>query len=180
MYDSTPDSPTVQIPLLMSEYQFTTVDEIDSDLSTSNWTLGDGYAKRGSILMHRVIMERVLDRPLAKGELVDHWNQNPLDNTRNNLRLATRAQNGQNRKVNKNSKSGYKGVHEFRGRWRATINVAGKCKSLGYFSTPELAAETYNRAALEHFGEFASLNEIREGDPTQVRHPKKIGRPRKS
>lgn len=168
MTDSTPLPPTVQIPLLPEGY--TVVDEIDSDLSAFNWSVHDGYPKRNGyvdgkpivILMHRVIMSRVLERPLLTSELVDHWDRVTTNNTRKNLRLATRAQNQQNRKVNYNNKSGYKGVSlvKDRSKWRAGININGKAKTLGYFDTPEMAAQAYNVAAQKHFGEFAHLNII--------------------
>lgn len=185
MTDSNTDSPIIQIPL--TKGYSTIVSPEDEAFSSLDWSYRDGYAGRTIViegkthilLLHRMIMERVLDRPLVNGELVDHWNKNTLDNTRSNLRLANRAQNGMNRKVNSNSKSGYKGVYEFRGRWRSVINAEGRCISLGYHSTPELAAEEYNRAALKYFGEFASLNVIRETDPANIRTPKKMGRPRK-
>lgn len=59
--------------------------------------------------------------------------------------------------------SRYKGVFWYARdkRWAAKIKVTGKQIHLGYFDDEEEAAQTYNEAALEHFGEYARLNEIR-------------------
>lgn len=179
MTDSNADSAVIQIPLLHD--QFATIDHVDSDLAEIAWGLQtSGYVIARGNLLHRLILERVLKRSLGKHEIVDHIDQNPLNNCRSNLRLATRAQNGQNRKVNQNNKSGYKGVclHKRNNTWRASITINGKSKTLGYFKTPELAAEAYNRAALKHFGEFASLNIIRERGESIPHIPKKVFRTR--
>jgi hypothetical protein len=162
MSDSTPSTDTVTIPLTQGYSTF--VSPEDSDLLNFDWSYRNGYAARGLIFIHRVILERILNRSLDKGELVDHRDQNPLNNTRTNLRLASATQNQQNRKANRNNKSGYKGVsfYKTRGLWRASISINGKPKTLGYFDTPELAAEAYNVEALKHFGEFAKLNVIGE------------------
>ena len=45
-----------------------------------------------------------------------------------------------------------------RGKWYATILVKGKAKLLGFFAEEVEAARAYDRAAVEHFGEFARLN----------------------
>lgn len=121
-----------------------------------------------------VIMERTLNRPLEKGEWVDHKNQNPLDNQRSNLRLCTPSQNNQNAAVRKDNTSGYKGVayrkdvankvYKYNTKnkvskfWQAYINVSGKRKHLGYYDTAEQAAYAYDAAARELHGEFAYVN----------------------
>lgn len=163
------------------------VDSIDGDLAAFTWSgrspesTRHSYANRiengKTIWLHCVIMSRMLGRDLLKGEMVDHINGDTLRNTRDNLRLATRSQNAQNRKINKNSKSGFKGVHFHKqtSTWRAAITLDGKCKYLGSFKTPELAARAYNEAAIQVFGEFARINSFgdsQEVTPIQVGAPK--------
>jgi HNH endonuclease/AP2 domain len=109
---------------------------------------------------HRLVMERMLGRPLLRSEQVDHINGNGLDNRRSNLRLATKRQNQQNRQRRINGSSIYKGVSLFKrdGTWKSQINIDGLQKHIGYFKTQEAAARAYDAAALKHFGEFARIN----------------------
>src|SRR5208282_6916814 len=51
-----------------------------------------GYPKQKTIRMHRLLLGA---RP---GQQVDHGDGNGLNNRRNNIRIATRSQNGANRK----------------------------------------------------------------------------------
>lgn len=91
------------------------LDEIDSDLFKSKWhkhtagylQTGGGNNKRYA---HRIVLERKLGRPLAKGEMCDHINRDKLDNRRDNLRLADKSLNAVNTKDKKNS-TGYRGVY---------------------------------------------------------------------
>lgn len=91
-----------------------------------------------------------------KGKL-DHVNCDPTDNRFSNLRLATDRQNAGNRKINKNNKSGIKGVHwhKYNRKWVAKIGINGKRKTLGNFDRKEDAAKAYRKAAKEYFGDFA-------------------------
>jgi hypothetical protein len=109
-------------------------------------------AKQRTLYMHRLI----LDAPA--GELVDHINGNGLDNRRENLRLATVAQNTRNSRQRRGSAAGYKGVRRRGDKWQARIAVNSKQIHLGVFSSKEEAAQAYDTAAREHFGEFAVLN----------------------
>lgn len=89
--------------------------------------------------------------------VIDHINGDPSDNRLCNLRIATHQQNIQNRKVNSNNRSGFKGVslHKKSGRWVAWITRGGRSVYLGLHDTPEQAHAAYVEAAKKHFGEFA-------------------------
>lgn len=90
----------------------------------------------------------------------DHIDLNPLNNLRNNLRIATQSQNQANKRKQKNTTSVYKGVAWFKlySKWRAQIKKDGKVKHLGYYDDEILAAIAYDDAALRLHGEFAQLN----------------------
>lgn len=96
---------------------------------------------------------------------VDHRDGDGLNNQRFNLRWATRTQQRCNTSLPKNNKSGFKGVrlvcdYPRPHPWQAYITIQGKPSFLGYFATPEAAAEAYNLAAELHFGAYARLNKF--------------------
>jgi hypothetical protein len=82
-------------------------------------------------------------------KLIDHIDGNPYNNRFNNLRLATRHQNGCNQKKHSNNTSGFKGVcwHKVIKKWQAYITVEGQRVGLGYFGTKEEAYAVYCEAA---------------------------------
>lgn len=108
-------------------------------------------------LMHRFILG-LADRKIS----CDHKDNDGLNNQRSNLRVATLQQNSFNRKKSLNCSSKYKGVVWLKERniWRAYTIINGKPKYLGVFHNEIEAAITYNMAAIENFGEFASLNDV--------------------
>lgn len=89
---------------------------------------------------------------------VDHRDGNPLNNRRNNLRLATSSQNSANTR-GRLGRSLPKGVYLAKtGRFEAKLQVEGLQIFIGVFDSPEAAARAYDKAAILHFGEFAHLN----------------------
>ena len=60
---------------------------------------------------HRIIYHMMNGYSLRQDQQIDHKNGDGLDNRLDNLRVCTNQQNSQNRCVNKNNKTGYKGVY---------------------------------------------------------------------
>ena len=78
------------------------------------------------VYAHRLVMERVVGRPLLRLEWVDHINGNPSDCRRENLRLTDPSGNAQNLKKIK-SPTGIRGVtFDKRNRsWCASVTSRG-------------------------------------------------------
>jgi hypothetical protein len=105
--------------------------------------------------MHQMILE------VPKGMVVDHINNDTMDNRNANLRAATRAQNSRNRKkISRQCSSKYKGVwwHKSSLKWGATVVFEKKKIHLGTFKNEIDAAKAYDEAAKKYHGEFACLN----------------------
>ncbi len=169
----------IQLPLyssvviVLTRGYITIVDAADTDLAMLKWsakvdTYGKVYAVRsypkedgshGVQFLHRVILERKLNRKLDPEEECDHISTVRMDNRRQNLCPASRTQNMQNKNLYSSSTSGYKGVTQDprTGRWRSRIGVEKKRIALGCFATPEEAYAAYCEAARKYFGEFARL-----------------------
>ncbi len=91
-------------------------------------------------------------------DCIDHINGDKDDNRISNLREVTESQNMMNRPVQKNNKTGLKGVSlHSGGLWRARIVVNRKEYSLGLFKTKELAHAAYCKAATHYHGEFKNI-----------------------
>jgi hypothetical protein len=77
---------------------------------------------------------------------LDHINQIRDDNRIANLRKASRSMQMHNAGMLRNNTSGAKGVsyHAASKKWHARIWIAGKCHSIGYFSTVEEAQKERN------------------------------------
>lgn len=96
-------------------------------------------------------------------ETLDHINTNKTDNRLCNLRLATSSQNSANRPLAINNATGYKGVCYNKTAKKFLARVGANPRiNIGYFDTAKDAAKAYNKVALELYGEFAKLNEIKE------------------
>lgn len=138
-------------------------------LSQYNWSVkhaSDGLVKyaqkshrkedgrRTIIKMHRLIMDA------KPGDIIDHADQNGLNNQRSNLRFATASQNSMNGPKRSRNTSGYIGVSwdKAREKWEAHIKIDKRKKMLGRFDSAEDAAIVRDQAARIHYGEYAVLN----------------------
>lgn len=148
-----------KIPIINSD-KFIIVDDEDFDkLNSRTWkidTFGYAYSYKELLIIRAHTM--------VAGYLhVDHKDRDKLNNTRANLRPATKSQNMANTpKRLAGATSVYRGVAWMRSRckWRARIKVNYKSIHLGLFESELDAARAFNRAAEKYFGEYAVLNPV--------------------
>lgn len=98
-------------------------------------------------------------------QVLDHIDNNPLNNKIENLRETTNTQNVINtpKVIRKGTTSKYKGVSRSQSNkyWIAQIYLTRKTKTvLGKFKTERAAALRYIQEAQKHFGEFINLKTI--------------------
>lgn len=122
---------------------------VDSNIYAATSHSGASGAPKRPICMHVL---------LTGYDLTDHRNGDGLDNRRENLRIATQAQNLMNRGCPSNNTSGFKGVTRKRDKWAAECRAGGAKKRIAGFATAEQAARAYDAMAIEMHGEFAWLN----------------------
>lgn len=155
------------------------VDDVDyewiRDL-TSSWLLNShGYAHNDRLgYLHQLIIlaKNNFTRP-DKELICDHINNNPLDNRRENLRLATPTQSSWNRRKKRTSKNKFIGVKKkysvyklkngekrrsYNKKFCVMIRINKKDEYIGFYDTEIEAARAYDKKALETRGEFAKLN----------------------
>jgi hypothetical protein len=135
-------------------------EELFADLDRSSWSVGNtGYARctreGKQLLMHDLIF------PAPPGMMVDHINQNKVDNRRQNLRHVTKSQNMQNKPKLRNNTSGFKGVYYLRSgtrtkRWFAKLITDGQIHQSEYVATPDEAAKLYEALATKYQGNYKS------------------------
>lgn len=111
-------------------------------------------------LVHRLIWKYVYNK--FPDNFIDHINGIRTDNRLDNLREASTQQNSWNSSTRKDSTTGYKGVSIDKrcGKYRAYININGKQKSLGYYTTAYEAHLVREKYAAELHGEFYNENTI--------------------
>lgn len=102
-----------------------------------------------SVYIHRLIYTHT-HGPIPESFDVDHINGNGSDNRIENLRIATRSQNQENRLgAQKNSSTHVRGVywHKAKKKYMASIKSGGRAFFLGYFDEKDDAELAYRKAA---------------------------------
>ena len=119
----------------------------------------EGKSKTPSI--HKLVADAWVENAENK-RCIDHIDCDKHNNHHENLRAASHSENNMNTKAPANKSSMYKGVylHKQSNKYAAYFSINGIRKHLGCFTNEREAAESYNTAAREHFGDFARLNEF--------------------
>jgi hypothetical protein len=112
-----------------------------------------GYIDAKTVRMHRYLINA------QKGEIVDHIDRNPLNNSKSNLRIVTSQQNAQNRSKINNSSSIYKGVKYYNSKYKSFIIFNGIQKTFGTFKSEIAAAYAYNKEVIK-ISEYFPLNKF--------------------
>lgn len=115
----------------------------------------DGKYKYRTTYLHKVI------KPSNKGELVDHFNHDTLDNNSDNLRITKQKFNLRHRNgKNKNNTTGYRNVSYDKSRDKFIVqlqNDEGINTVYGEFDTPEEANDFAIMKREELYKEFAGV-----------------------
>jgi len=160
--------------------KFVTISKEDEDILSQTWTFRltpqgyvmctkynkdeEGFLWRCDIFLHRLIARRAGISPLLGDYFLDHKDRNKLNNTRTNLRPASKNQNARNKSKKSKSYSKYIGVTKTSEAsksckpWRAYYSVNRKQINLGQFLTQKEAALARDEAVKIAFGEFSVLN----------------------
>jgi hypothetical protein len=126
------------------------------------WQISITTDKKELYLCHRIVhYMRTGTDPVNK--FIDHITNQRENNSQ--LRLCLSRDNTRNRKKDEaegKTSSSFKGVSwdSRNKKWKAQICVDYKATNLGRFLSEKEAAQAYNLAAIEFFGEFAWLNKI--------------------
>ena len=138
------------------------IDDVDKCKSLK-WSHHNGNYVTNStlnILLHRFIMD------CPEGLIIDHINNNRLDNRKSNLRIVTDTENSINHKLRQDNKSGITGVNWYKpGRkWRARVYKNGITVSLEYFLDLEEAKKARELAEIEYYGEYRYRRFVVDGE----------------
>lgn len=91
---------------------------------------------------------------------LDHIDRCRTNNRVDNLREVSDLENSWNQSLSKSNKSGYKGVclHKRLGKYSSNVRHEGRSKHLGYYNTPEEAAEVYDEFVKNNRSDLATLS----------------------
>jgi len=135
-------------------------------LNQWKWHWDGEYAARTikfNGITHKITMHRLILNNIPKGKESDHINRDKLDNRRNNLRIVSNAENQMNKNLQKNNRSGVRGICWYGkyDKWQTRIGFGGKKMFLGYFSNIKDAIEIYNTTSKKLYGKFTYINQMK-------------------
>tara|TARA_R110002153_G_scaffold258763_1_gene418236 strand:+ start:37 stop:519 length:483 start_codon:yes stop_codon:yes gene_type:complete len=96
--------------------------------------------------IHQLIAENFLNHtPCGHKLVVDHIDNNPLNNRLNNIKIVTTRENTSKNRTGSSEYTGVSWRKDYR-KWHSQIRINKKAKHLGYFTDELEAAEAYKIA----------------------------------
>ncbi len=139
--------------------------------AVAGWTCKKGYrcleVDYVSHKVHRLIYLMTYKRLPV---MLDHIDGNRLNNSPNNLRGTTNADNQHNTVKRAGCSSKYKGVgwKKEQAKWHVQGRLNGKVKHIGYFNDEVFAANAADVFNREHHPEFATFNFPKEHERSAI------------
>jgi len=142
---------------LVSPSDYTHLNQFNWNINTRGYI--NGHINGKTVLMHRYICQ-VRKKCDIEGKIIDHINNNPLDNTRGNLRCTNHYGNNINRSKAKNMTSKFIGVYynKEKQKWKSAITVNGEKIFIGYYDKEIDAAKARDKVAAKSFKNKGQMN----------------------
>jgi len=144
------------IPLSSGKFSKIDIEDVPKVIGKT-WYCSNGYAYTGTGFRGgEVKLAWLIHGVGSKKQLIDHINGDTLDDRKENLRFADKAENAWNSKICSTNTSGFKGVNyrKDRKKFRAYIKTRGVWKHLGYFNSAEEASKAHSEAEIELHGNY--------------------------
>lgn len=119
------------------------------------------YLGKGNDGKYKYQPRRLHNFLLNTSDVIDHINNNTLDNRRCNLRLSEKSNNSKNRRTrNTNNSSGYRNVSKVKDKWVVQLQINGKNTLLGRFPLENLeeAGKFAEEMRQKYYGEYKGNN----------------------
>lgn len=140
--------------LINVRYKKTTIKEIIMKPSISNGYKGISLSKNGKIegfKIHQLVAITFLNHKRCNSiKVVDHIDNNKLNNHVSNLQIISTRENSSKNRINK---SGFTGVLVCENKYRCYIDINKKRRYLGTFTTKQEASEIYKKS-VENLDKF--------------------------
>lgn len=116
-----------------------------------------GSCNKKIVYLHRLIMDA------HPNMSIDHKDHNESNNRKSNLREVTTSQNGMNRQLATNNKTGVTGIfwYDKSAKWRVMIQINNHPIFLGDYNNFEDAVKARKQAEEKYFGEWSYDNSQR-------------------
>ena len=120
------------------------------------------YGACSVFMVHQLVAIAFLNhKPCGHKVVVDHIDNNPLNNRLDNLQLISQRENSSKDKIGYTSR--FIGVSKHRGKWRASIHFKGKMNHIGYFDS-EYDAHLAYKNKLVNLKKSKNVKKIQQAD----------------